>query len=61
MQIGAGLTDYRLIVSPDRVIRLICQPVLYVQSRLGTFEYDVAAHIGQYDEARWPLKYRMFT
>jgi len=61
MQIGAGLTKYRLMGSTDRVTRLICQPVLYVQSRSGTFEYDVAAHAGQYDDGRWPPKYRMFT
>jgi hypothetical protein len=61
MQIGASLTNYRLMSDADRVIRLIGQPVLYVQSRSRTFEYDVAAHAGHYDDAHWPSKYRMFT
>jgi hypothetical protein len=56
MQFGASLTNYRLMSGADRVARLICQPVLYVQSRSGAFENDVAAHGGQYDDARWPSK-----
>jgi hypothetical protein len=56
MQIGASRTNYRLKGGSGRVTWLICQPMLYVQSRSGTFEYDMAAHAGQYDDAGWPSK-----
>jgi hypothetical protein len=53
MQFGASLTDDGLMRSARWVIRRVWQPMLNVQSRLRTFEYDVmAAHAGQYEEAR---------
>lgn len=60
MQLGASLTDHGYI----GVFCIICgvrQPVLHIHAGLGTFEYDVAAHAGQYYDARPTPKYRMFT
>jgi len=53
MQFGASLTDDGLMSSARWLIKRVLQPMLNVQSRLGTFEYDVvAAHARQYGEAR---------
>jgi hypothetical protein len=47
MQFGASLTDDGLMSSARWVIGRVLQPMLNVQSRLRTFEYDVvASHAG---------------
>jgi hypothetical protein len=45
VQLRTSLTDYGFMDA--RIVRLVCQPMLHVQSRLRAFEYNVATHAKQ--------------
>jgi hypothetical protein len=60
MQPVASLTDHGYIGLFFTLFG-VRQPMLHIYTGLGTFEYDGAAHAGQYIDDRRTPKYRMFT
>ena len=60
MQLAASLTDHGYIGLFFTLFG-VRQPMLHIHGSLGTFEYDVVAHAGQYIDDRRTPKYRMFT